>query len=377
MKTPSVLISGAGVAGLATAYWLCRFGFDVTVVERADVLRGGGQAVDVRGVALDVLRSMGLLEAVQAHRTRFRGMSVVDRNGRELHRDGSRTYSGGRLDSADIEVFRDDLCTLLAQPLAGRVDLRLGSQITALVEDAQGVTATFADGGHGRYDLVVGADGVYSNVRRLALDPRDACLQPLGAAMALFTTANVLRLDQWEWMYREAEFGLVAYPTPDNGELRIGVGFGAEPSPSLRGDVQAQKALVLQRCGHLGGAFAELLAAVPDSPRFHYYDLAQVHLPRWSTGRIVLVGDAAHCASPFSGQGTSLALVGAFVLARELAGTAPLDVEAGCARYRQRMAPFVSLNQALVDLTRQGPIPDAQLDAAKNGIVLDDLPQAA
>jgi len=376
MKT-SVLISGAGVAGLATAHWLSRFGFRVTLVERAHELRGGGQAVDVRGIALEVLRSMGLYEAVRARRTRLRGMSLVDRNGHELQRDGHRTFSGGPLDNPDIEVFRDDLCTLLAQPLGGKVELRLGQHITALVDDGRHVAVTFSNGEHGRYDLLIGADGIYSQVRRLALDPNDACLRPLGAAMALFTTPNVLRLEDWEWMYREAEFGLVAYPTLDNAELRVGIGFGAEPDLALRNDMVAQKALVLQRSAQLGGAFAEVLAALPDSPRFHYNDLAQVQLKHWSTGRVVLVGDAAHCASPFSGQGTSLALVGAFVLARELARPSSQSIEDSCARYRQRMSTFVSLNQALVDLTRQGPIPDAQMEQAKFGIELADLPAAA
>src|ERR1044072_9186260 len=116
MKT-SVLISGAGVAGLATAYWLSRFGFACTIVERAATLRTGGQAVDVRGVALEVLRAMQLESAVRARRTRLQGTSILDRDGVELRRDDTRTFSGGRLDSADIEVFRDDLCALLAQAL--------------------------------------------------------------------------------------------------------------------------------------------------------------------------------------------------------------------------------------------------------------------
>ncbi|HEY0332437.1 MAG TPA: FAD-dependent monooxygenase [Stenotrophomonas sp.] len=372
----SVLISGAGVAGLATAYWLMRFGFSVTLVERAPALRGGGQAVDVRGVALDVLRSMGLHDAVRARRTRFRGMSVLDRDSHELQRDESRTYSGGRLDSGDLEVFRDDLCTLLARPLEGRVDMRLALQITALEEDAAGLTATFSDGTQQRYDLLVGADGVYSNVRRLTLDPLDSCVQPLGVAMALYTTPNLPGLQQWEWMYREAELGLVAYPTPDDAELRVGIGFSATPDRARRDDAAAQKALVLEHCAHLGGELGSLVTAVTDSPRFYCGDLAQVHLPAWSAGRVVLVGDAAHCTSPFSGQGTSLALVGGFVLARELARSST-DVASAFASYERRMRPYVKLNQALVDPTREGPVPDDQMDQAKLGIVLEDLPAAA
>ncbi|HYG07107.1 MAG TPA: FAD-dependent monooxygenase [Stenotrophomonas sp.] len=375
MKT-SVLISGAGVAGLATAYWLARFGFACTIVERATTLRTGGQAVDVRGVALEVLRAMQLESAVRARRTRLQGTSILDRDGVELRRDETRTFSGGRLDSADIEVFRDDLCALLAQALDAGVELRLNQGISALVEDADGLDVRFEDGQHQRYDVLIGADGVYSNVRRLALDPRDECVRPLGVALALFTAPNLQRLDRWEWMYREETLGLVAYPTTDNAELRVGVGFASSTDGDLRGDIAAQKAYTLSQCAALGGRLAELMATLPQTPRFYYGDLAQVQLPQWSHGRIAVVGDAAYCASPFSGQGTSLALVGAFVLARELARSARQPAEA-FARYQERMRPYVALNQALVDPTRQGPVPDAQLDHAKYGIVLYDLPAAA
>lgn len=373
---PSILISGAGVAGLATAYWLTRFGFPCTLVERATSLRTGGQAVDVRGTAVDVLRAMRLDTAVRARRTRTRGSSVLDRQGNELRRDESRTFSGGRLDSGDIEVFRDDLCVLLAQALEARAELRFGEAITALVEDADGVTASFGSGTHGHYDLVIGADGVYSNVRRLVLDPCDACVQPLGVAMALFSAPNLVGLANWEWMYRDEALGVVVYPTNDNAELRVGVGFASDPQRIDRGDVAAQRAYTQAQCASLGGRLAALIGTLSPDSRLYYGDLAQVHLAHWSHGRVGLVGDAAFCASPFSGQGTSLALVGAFVLASELART-PRDCGDAFARYEQRMRPYVSLNQALVDVTRQGPVPDAQMDDAKFGIVLEDLPRAA
>jgi len=138
----------------------------------------------------------------------------------------------------------------------------------------------------------------------------------------------------------------------------------------LRGNEAAQKALVAQRCADLGGAWRPMLDALETTPQFWFGEIAQVHLTRWSRGRVVLVGDAAYCASPFSGQGTSLALVGSFVLADSLA-SAGGNFERALARYETRMRPFVDANQALVDLTRAGPIPDEQMDAAKNGIVLD------
>lgn len=162
------------------------------------------------------------------------------------------------------------------------------------------------------------------------------------------------------------------YPSRDKRELRIGVGFAPPQTPVHRNDIAAQKRLVTQRCAHLKGTFAQFIAAMHATDQFYFNELAQIRMPSWSKGRVALLGDAAHCASPRSGQGTSLALVGALVLARELVRYAEHPQQAFAA-YEQRMRPYVDLNQALVDLTRTTPIPDEQMTAAKNGIDLSDL----
>ena len=366
--TSSILICGAGVAGLATAHFLLRAGHAVTVVERSSTFRGGGQAVDVRGVALDVVARMGLLDAVREQRTRLKGMSVLDRDGRELCRNVERTMSGGRLDSGDVEIFRDDLCRLLMSRCHG-AEMIGGDHATALHDDGNGVDVHFASGTTRRFDLVIGADGLRSHTRRLVFDATDECVVELGAVLALFTAPNNGALTDWELMYREAERGVVAYPTTDNRELRVGAGFGADVR-TLRGNEAAQKALVAQRCADLGGAWRPMLDALETRTPFWFGEIAQVHLPAWHRGRVALVGDAAYCASPFSGQGTSLALVGAFVLADSLASCGA-DFAAAFSLFETRMRPFAEANQRLVDLARAGPIPDEQMDAAKNGIVLD------
>jgi len=364
----SILICGAGVAGLSTAHFLLRAGHAVTIVERSPTFRGGGQAVDVRGVALDVVARMGLLDDVREHRTHLKGMSILDADGNELSRNLERTMTGGRFDSGDVEIFRDDLCSLLMTRCQD-AELIAGDYAVALHDDSAGVDVHFASGTTRRFDLVIGADGLRSRTRRLVFDATDECVIELGAVLALFTVPNASALIDWELMYRDAERGVVAYPTIDNRELRVGAGFGADVR-ALRGNEAAQKALVAQRCADLGGAWRPMLDALETTPQFWFGEIAQVHLTRWSRGRVVLVGDAAYCASPFSGQGTSLALVGSFVLADSLA-SAGGNFERALARYETRMRPFVDANQALVDLTRAGPIPDEQMDAAKNGIVLD------
>jgi len=370
------LISGGGVSGLALAYWLTNAGFRVTVVERSPEWRAGGQAVDIRGVALDVVKAMGLRDAIADRRTRLRGMSTVDSQGNEIERTEERTFSAGRLDSADIEIFRDDLCQLLMDKAGSRVEYIWGDSVRALTQDADGVTVSFQHAAECRFDLVIGADGVYSNVRRLAFGHEDACVKPLGVVLALFTTPNLISLDHWQLIHREESLGCVIYPSFDHQQLRVSVGFGSEGVQVGRDDVAGQKAAVAAKSAHLGGIFLPLIDAMRDTSQFYYGELAQIHMPSWSQGRVVLAGDAAHCASPFSGQGTSLALVGALVLAGEL-GRTPDDVARAFAAYEQRMRPFVDINQALVDLERRGHVPDDQLTRAKNGIVLEDLLNAA
>jgi 2-polyprenyl-6-methoxyphenol hydroxylase-like FAD-dependent oxidoreductase len=368
----NVLISGGGVAGLALAYWLDDAGFRVTVVERSPEWRAGGQAIDVRGVALDVVKVMGLLDAMTERRTQLRGMSTVDSEGNEIERTEERTYSAGRLDSPDIELFRDDLCRLLMEKAGSRVEYVLGDSIRALTQDSDGVTVVFKGGAERRFDWVVGADGVYSQVRKLVFGAEEAFVKPLGVALALFTTPNLIDLDHWQIAYRDDTMGSVIYPSFDHQQLRVSVGFPTDDVNVGRDDVAAQKAVVAEKSAHLGGVFPQLIEAMADASQFYYGDLAQIRMPSWSQGRVVLTGDAAHCASPFSGQGTSLALVGALVLARELART-PEDFKRAFDAYEQRMRPFVDLNQGLVDMERRGPAPDEQFNRAKYGIVLDDL----
>jgi 2-polyprenyl-6-methoxyphenol hydroxylase-like FAD-dependent oxidoreductase len=372
MMNGNVLISGAGVTGLALAYWLDRAGFAATLIEQAPAFRRGGQAVDIRGVALNVVEEMGLLEDVRALRTRLKGMSMLDADGNETQRTEERTFSAGRLDSDDIEIFRDDLCELLMGAMSDHVDFVYGDSIRAIDDQGDGVAATFASGVNRKFDLLIGADGIYSNVRKQCFDDESTCVHPLGVVLALFSTPNLINLIDWQLGHREEGVGYVIYPSHDKSELRIGVGFAAPGSAMSRSDTQAQKQLVAGQCAHLKGDFPSFINAMKTTDQFYYNELAQIRMPSWSKGRVVLAGDAAHCASPFSGQGTSLGLVGAFVLACELIRHWD-DPAQAFAPYEHRMRPYVDLNQALVDLTREGPTPDHLMTEAKNGIDLGDL----
>ncbi|MEU8773458.1 FAD-dependent monooxygenase [Streptomyces sp. NPDC048606] len=366
----TVLISGGGIAGPVLAYWLRRRGFAPTVVERAPGPRPGGQAVDIRGVALDVVARMGLLERVSRVRTRMRGMSILDADGHEVDRSTEATFSSGRLDGEDIEVLREDLVRMVHEHTRTGVEYLFGDSVTALHEDETCVRAEFAHGPARAFDLVVGADGLHSTVRRLAFGPEERYAHHLGSYLSVFGADNFLALDDWQLWLRDGDAGFGIMPVRGNGELRIAFGFESAPLPHALRDGGALRQLVVDRLASLRWEGTRLAEAARKAPDFYCDAMAQIRMDRWSRGRVTLLGDAGYCPSPLSGQGTSLALVGAHVLADCLARDNG-DHRAAYAHYERRMRPFVTLNQALATENPGGPASEASLAHAKNALSLD------
>lgn len=370
MKT--VLISGAGLAGPALAYWLRHHGFAPTVAERASAPRSGGQAVDIRGAALDVVRRMGLLERARGLRTRMRGMSVLDGDGNEIERSTEKTYSSGRLDSEDIEVLREDLVGLLYERTRDGVEYLFGDGVEGLEQGEQGVRVDFESGRSRTYDLVVGADGLHSTVRRLVFGPEEEFAHHLGMHVAIWRADNFLGLDDWQLWLRDGTVGYGIYPVRDNSELRITFGWAAgprDPGDDHR-DIEGRKQVVADRMAAVRWEAPRMLKAMWGASDFYSDAMAQIRMERWSHDRVALLGDAGYCASPLSGQGTSLALVGAYVLADAL-GRADGDHRAAFAAYERRMRPFVELNQALATENPGGPASEESVERAKDAIALD------
>ena len=356
MTNRDILISGAGIAGPALAYWLRRFGFRPTVVEQAPALRPGGQAVDLRGAAREVADRMGILDALRQAHTGTRGLAYVDAANRRLASMPADLLgdSGGAI--AEIEILRSDLTDILHAVTREDVEYRFGDAITEIVQDGGGVKVRFQRGAPRSFDLVVGADGVHSGVRRLAFGPESKYVRDLGAYVAIFTTTSHLDLDGWELMHSAPGRTAALYPVRHAGQAKAAFYFIAPPLDLHRRDVEQQRRFVADAFAGQGWEVPRLLEAMAEAPDFYFDRISQVRMDRWSAGRVVVLGDAAYGPSPLAGVGTSLALVGAYVLAGELAA-ADGDHQLAFARYEDGLRDYVAKGQGLAKGNAAGLIP--------------------
>jgi 2-polyprenyl-6-methoxyphenol hydroxylase-like FAD-dependent oxidoreductase len=372
-----ILVSGASVAGTTVAYWLARHGYSVTVVERYPGLRPGGQAIDVRGPALTVLERMWLRAAADHLRTRIRGSSVVDRDGNELSRDTESTPTGGTINNPDIELLRDDLIELLYEATKLIVEYLFDDSIVALEDDGTSVKVSFERAAARSFDLVIGADGLHSNVRGLVFGPETQFIERLGTHAAIFTVPNFLDLDYWQtWHYGDSTMAGV-YSARNNTEARAMVGFMEADLRIDYRDTEAQFAELDRRMADDGWVRPQLLQYMRTAPDFYFDEMSQIKMDRWSKGRVALVGDAGYCCSPLSGQGTSVALLGAYILAGELATASQdgtVDYELGFANYHKEFHDYVKRNQWLVvdNIPGGAPIPQEVFDRIVGSITLKD-----
>ncbi len=333
-----VLISGGGIAGPALAFWLHRAGAEVTIVEVAPGPRPGGHAVDIRGIAKEVVERMGLLDTIKADRVDERGIALVDRHNKRLGVMSAEAFGGEGI-VAEIEIARGDLARILYEATVHDVAYRFADRIVRLEQDPGGVEVTFAGGGTERYDIVVGADGVHSAVRSLAFGPEAEFVRYLGGYGAYFTVPDPGDLENIFVMYN-APGGLVAGLRPERGgTAKAGLTF---TEPTNRYDRLARadaERILTERMTGAGWRIDEFLAAMPAAPDFYFDSINQVRVGTWHRGRVVLIGDAGYCGSPLAGLGTSLSLVGAYVLAGELA-TAGGDHERAFPAYQEVLTPY-------------------------------------
>ncbi len=338
-----ILISGAGPAGLTTAYWLRRYGLRPTIVERAGSLVTGGYKIDVRGTALEVLRRMGIHDAVLAASTQMKGAMLVDRDGAVISRMSGDEF--GHRAGGDLEIVRGTLCEVL---LAASPDVEViyGDMIEGIAPSPDRAEVTFRSAGTRAFDLVIGADGLHSSVRRQVFGDESQFLRDLGMYLCVYSVPNYLALDRVEMQYSEVGRVAALWSTADDPNVKACFGFASRDRRVGLRDRAAQEQMLREAYAGIGWEVPRLLELMPEASDWYFDVAAQVEMRAWARGRVTLVGDAAYCASPMSGQGSSLALIGAYVLAGELAAAAG-DHERAFAEYDRVMRPFVEVNQEL------------------------------
>jgi 2-polyprenyl-6-methoxyphenol hydroxylase-like FAD-dependent oxidoreductase len=365
MPQPTVLISGAGIAGPALAFWLNKSGYRVTIVELADDIRPGGQTVDLRGAGGEVVQRMGLIDKIRARSLDQRGVAWIKSDGHRRAEMPVTAFNGNGLVSK-LEILRGDLVDVLYQETKGQTEYRFDTRITELSQSDDAVEATLTDGIKLSIDLVVGADGPHSAVRRLVFGPEEQFVKPLGGYNAWFTAPDTVGLDGWYLMYQAPGLNASMRPSHDPVLAKAGLAFRSQPVAYDRRNADEQRALLTRHFAGAGWQCDALLSAAAESDDFYLDSFAQVHMPTISQGRVTLAGDAGYCASPLSGMGTSLALVGAYVLAGELGPAGAFDangIQAALQRYESVMRPYIDRCQDLPNGI-DGYLPKSDTDIA-------------
>lgn len=352
----NILVSGAGLAGLSLALNLGRHGHRVTVVERSDHFRVNGSPIDIRGDAIGIAGQMGLLTRIREEQVHATELSVfIDADGREI---GQMPVNEFDDTDHDIEIAREDLAQIMIDALPDTTGIRMLEHIESLSDDGDGVDVRFASGATGRFDLVLGADGLHSAVRRLAFGPEKDYLHYLGLYIALAELPGEGRSDRLNPVYNFPGHMATIWRYKD--KAIAGFGFRSGLIDYDYHDLAAQKRILFDAFdGHDEWKIPQLLAAAKADPQFYFDSVSQIRMPGWHRGRIALVGDAASSATLLSGRGTSLALTGTWFLAEELDRSGD-DYAAAFERYETRQRPYADAAQNMVGDNGELIVPSTQ-----------------
>ena len=347
-----VLVSGGSIAGPAAAFTLWRAGFAPTLLESAPEPREAGQNVDVRGPGREVLRVLGLYERIAAAGTGETGTQFLRSDG-SVYATTPVEQGGADGPTAELEILRGRLSKLLLDATEGQVEHRYGDRITRVDQDERGVGVTTAAGRRERYDLLVVAEGKRSTTRDCVF-PGEVVYRDRGEYVA-YGTIDRAETDENCWQWMTSTGSRIASLRPDDvGTTRAALGFLTPPMGVERLDVGAQVAVLRARFDDAGWQVPRILDGFAARPRDFYVERAeQVSVPRWTAGRVALLGDSAWAVP--TGMGTTLALLGAYVLAGELAnertrtseGRSSFDPSRALQAYETRLRPYVTRTQRL------------------------------
>jgi 2-polyprenyl-6-methoxyphenol hydroxylase-like FAD-dependent oxidoreductase len=339
-----VIINGTGIAGPTLAYWLRQAGHEVLLVEAAPALRSGGYVIDFWGVGYDIAEKMGLIPRIRDLGYQGREVRFVDWHGRKSGGFSVDVFSRlikGRFTT----VRRSDLAATIYGALDGTVETIFGDSVASIEEVGSCTRVSFDHAPPREADLVVGADGLHSRVRRLAFGPEAAFEVSLGYHVAAFQVEGYRPRDELVLVMHGVPGRQVSrWSLRDDKTLFLFV-FRDEYLPAERPSSEAgHKAVLASVFADVGWECPRILAAMREVGDIYFDSVSQIRMDRWAKGRTALIGDAAACVSLMAGEGTGLAMAEAYVLAGELRNCGG-DHGAAFARYQERMMPFLKRKQ--------------------------------
>ncbi|MBN9306605.1 MAG: hypothetical protein BGO82_13360 [Devosia sp. 67-54] len=339
-----ILVSGGGIAGCCLAWWLRRYGYAVTIVEQAAEPRAGGYVIDFWGLGYRVAEKMGLVDELRRSDLVIEEFRVVDRNGRKISGIDQRALqdiAGGRI----MSLQRSAVASALYHALDDDVSVRFGDSVATLTEHPDGVEVTFRSGAHEGYDLVVGADGLHSAVRHLAFGEQAEYERFLGYYVAAFSAHDYPHRDPHVYVtYGEPGKQIWRVTMDDETTVFLLVFADASPQGIPMHDPAQQKEILARRYARSGWETPDMLRALAATTDLYFDRVSQIVMPRWTKGRVALIGDACACPSLLAGEGSAMAMAEAYTLAGEL-HAASGDHAAAFAAYEQLLRPYVERKQ--------------------------------
>ncbi|KAH0289103.1 FAD/NAD(P)-binding domain-containing protein [Aureobasidium namibiae CBS 147.97] len=355
-----ILVVGGGPAGSTTAFFLAKAGFRVTVIERSTT-PPYGQGIDITGPAVDIVKKMGLWEKIKASTTGESGFAMLDDGGREIGSVGTNPADESKMafsPTNEIEIMRGTLTNILMDAAKEQgVEFRYGCTVDEIKEEENSVSATLSDTNKPEsFTAIIGADGVASRVRKLTFDKAatENCFRQTDTYCAYFSMQVGPKQQTTYSVLQHANKGRVLWRRPidragtrASSYLIVTTTDAADLQQAARhGTVEQQKALLERRFEGVGGIRDQIVQGMNASDDFYFTRVVQVKLDTWHSGRCALVGDAGYCPSPLTGQGTTMALIGSYVLAGELAKN-PEDPATAFTNYKKNFEGFVQENGSI------------------------------
>ena len=340
-KVKKVLVSGASIAGPTLAFWLTKYGFDVTVIERSKSLRLGGQNLDIRGAGRAIARMMDIEKEILEANTGEIGLQFVNRDNKV---EAAFPMGDGDSFTSEAEILRGDLVNILYNRTKDQVNYIFGKYIKTINQDDSSVKVTYSDGENGVFDLLIAADGVRSTTRQLLFGDEPK-IKFVGLYNAWYTIPKKETDTKWARWYT-APGSRVLLIRPDNhGTMRTSFSFLSDHMGYQELPTGEQKQLLKEKLSGTGWEERRLMEEIEKNDDVYFDGISQIHAPRWFNGRSGMIGDAAYCPTPLTGMGTTLAMVGAYLLAGELSRHD--KHEDAFLAYEKRMRPYVEDVQQL------------------------------